>query len=216
MGVIISGGGGGSGTLADHTHTATAGDGGATLVPDNLTVKVLTTLGDPGVTSGTLRFEDGSGSGFRQSLSIPAAGLTANRSTLLADIGGQILMVGQTTVAAGGTVSAGNVGTVNITGRTTAITTTTITNGTPAGLYMISTQIACTTVGAGTLSITYTATTDGGSRTITPVNRSMVAAGIDTNTSPIYLSSGNITFVTAFSGGGSGTYAIRIRASFLG
>lgn len=168
-------------------------------------------LGVNGVDNGTLRFVDGAGSGFKSSIAPPAAGFTANRSIILPDIGGAILMVGTGTSPAG----SGLIARVNLTGQTAAITSTILTNGTPAGLYMISTQLACTTVGAGQLQITFSATTDSGTRTISDTV-SMTTLGINNLTAPLYLTSGNITWGTAFLSSGSGTYAVRIRASYLG
>ena len=210
MGVRISGGGGGG--------------AGTNLLPlnnewtGNNTFDLPLVLGVDGSYNGTLKFWSIAGTGFACTIAPPAGGFSANRSIILPDIGGQIFMVGANSVAEGGSPAAGTIATVNVTGRTTAYSSTNLTNATPAGLYMISTQLACTTVGTGTLSITYTATTDGGSRAISPVTLPLTIGNIQTNTSPIYLSSGNITFVTSFSTvpAGSGTYALRIRCSYLG
>lgn len=176
-------------------------------------------LGSNGSTNGTLRFEDLAGSGFVSSIAPPAAGFSANRSIVLPDIGGGILMVGTSAVTtSGGSPASGTVGKVDIAARTTAIASTGITNSTPAGMYMVSAQIACTVAGAGTISLTMTAATDGGTRNIVVVTTNMAAVGLDTNTQPIYLASGNVTFTTAFSTSpvGSGTYVTRVRCSFLG
>lgn len=177
-------------------------------------------LGVDGTYGGALKFRDLGGSGFTGIIAAPNL-FTGNVSLTMPQASGTWMVTGNDThsVVGNGAVAdaaAGKIGAFEITGRSNAVAITKLTNTTPAGVYLISTQIACTTTGAGLLQITYSATTDGGARTISPISRDMTVAGISSAATPIYLASGNITFVTAFLSSGSGTYAVRIRGSYQG
>lgn len=92
-----------------------------------------------------------------------------------------------------------------------------LTNATVTGHYVITAVMTCTTAGsagAGNVALNVTWTGDIASATKQPVSLTMTATGTATISIPLHLSSGSVTWYTT--GYTSGTYAVRLRMSYLG
>lgn len=215
MGGRITNPRGGGGSLTDHQHTG-AGDGGDTINARVVTATTRLLTGDSGIMSGSIWIYDGT-TAFHQAFALPSGGLTATRSITLPDIDGNIFLAGSDAHSTAVDAASGKIGAYNLTGQTAGISAKKLANATPAGMYSIYAQIVMTTPGAaGTINLTIGWTSDGGAKSalIMQPATNLTTAGVAAST--LYLSSGDITFTTAFAGGGSGTYALRLRASYMG
>jgi hypothetical protein len=114
--------------------------------------------------------------------------------------------------------AAGAIGKVNRTAQVADIASTKLTDTTPAGLYVVSCALECTTAdgAAGSVIVTFSWTDDVGATTQV-LTQVLTATGRQTLTFTVYLASGNITYaVTHTVGYGTSQYALRVRAGFTG
>jgi hypothetical protein len=178
-------------------------------------------LGLDGSYAGTIKFYDLAGTGFITTLT-GKNGLTGNRGITLPDNGGYVSLIGDDLKATAVDASAGRIGAWNLTGQTANITSKKLTNGTPAGVYIVHAQLTCTAGNATAPNISFaiTGTTEGSARTLPALISVMTGSTNPVSfTVPFYLASGDITWTVTGYGAGSGTtptFALRIRAAFAG
>lgn len=205
---VLNPGGSGGGSLADHQHTA-SGDGGDTIVAQNVTGVLKVRAGDDGATPGELSMFDGVTVGRTVSLVPHSGGMTASRIIALPDVNGTVPLIG---TGLDDTAVAGTLARVQRTGQTANITAKKLSNTVPAGFYSVWAYLVCTSGsgGAGTISLNLQWTDSTGGQNKPAVPLAMTTTGVNTNVVyPIYLASGNITYtVTGYT---AGTYELRIR-----
>ncbi len=121
---------------------------------------------------------------------------------------------GRITAAANGAGASGAtvVATVQLTGQTADIATTTIYTPVAAGLYRVSVYMICTTTGGGTLSCTIGYTDNVGARTVKPATDiDLAATNASTGVAFIRSTAAAITYTTAIAGKtGNPVYALYI------
>ena len=162
----------------------------------------------------------GGASGNVYLLAVPSDNTSA--TITLPNASGQTPVTGS---AAAPPTAAQVLGRVEITGRTSNILSTNLTNlsGTSVqtGFFLINAIITCTVAeaAAGTLTLQFAWTDDGGAKTATQT-RIMTSTGSNTFFQSVYVASGNISYsITGYSNPGGGvtpTYSIRIRITYLG
>ena len=116
-------------------------------------------------------------------------------------------------------VAAGALGKVDLTGQTAAITSTNLSNGAAAGVYLVSYTIADTTadVTAGTIQFQVNYTDVVGATTQTGAALVLTATGRDRGSFVVQLASGEISYQTNLTGIiGTAQYAVYVRVVALG
>ena len=172
------------------------------------TVKVVTGAG------GDVEFisEDGTVSTYL----VRSGAQTASSVAALPLTYGLLVAVGD----AGDPPAANSIGLVNKTAQVAAVTSTNLTNATPAGLYRISYYLRCTTAGNGTGDVTLNIIATDTIGAVTDSSQAVIfgsTASRDQGTFVKYLASGNITYTATISGTiGTSKYDLRIRAEYLG
>jgi hypothetical protein len=126
------------------------------------------------------------------------------------DYSGTLMVVGNDAPA----VAAGSLGKVDSPGQTADIASTNLSNGAVTGvMYLVEMILQCTTAagGAGTLTLTTTATEATGARNVS-VAKALTTTGTVSNVGRWLLSSGEISFTATILGAYNGAvYAVYIR-----
>lgn len=152
-----------------------------------------------------------------KTLSLEPGAVAANLSVYLPQITGDLASTGS---GSDPPTLAQMVGKVNRATTSSPVSTgVKITNGAPAGWYEIEYYVRCTTAGSGTLNLLLTYN-DGSARSDVTIGSASMGSttipGFGQGTFTFYLASGDTTWKTAFSSGGSGSYQLRMRATYKG
>lgn len=161
---------------------------------------------------GQLRWLETSGSKIG---TLTAAAVSNSPGWLLPNLTGGIVLVGNDPPA----VAAGAMGKVDITGRTTAIGATNLTNNAAAGYFTVHYALTVTTadVTAGTIQLGIAYTDDLGATTQAGAALVLTATGRQSGSFNVYLASGELSYNTALVGiMGTAQYAVRLRVVSLG
>lgn len=189
----------------DHQHGVTDGIGGTngtlTIWAESLPA-LLIKQNSPSARTGTLRM----------------SALSAARVWSLPNKTGTFAMTDDFVGNGSDPAGAGTISAVNRTGQTANIAGPVIfSNAVGAGFYEIYVQLACTATGTGAPTLNITWASDGGTKTNVPICGPLqmdATTRISQFVYSLYLTSGNITWnVTGYT---SGTYALRMRGTYLG
>lgn len=134
-----------------------------------------------------------------------------NTNCYVPAVNGSLLVAGSSPDPA---ATLGAISKVNRVGQTASITSNKLTNASPAGFYLVSASLACTIAAVGSVTFNLVWTDDAGAVTdpLLTVNTATVTRGYANKS--IYLASGDITWTTTRVG--TATYALRVRAVYLG
>jgi hypothetical protein len=151
-----------------------------------------------------------------------SAYLTSDRTWQLPNRTGEVALTIDIVGQVASPATSGTIAKVNLIDQTADIASTIIANNYGAGFYAVWAQMICTTArvnatSAPVLDVVWTS--DGGAKTIHLCSLSTMALNqIDTKVFPLYLASGNVAWTVSgyVTAGGGGTYAVRIRCSYLG
>jgi hypothetical protein len=143
--------------------------------------------------------------------------MTANRIWRFQNCGGAISIVG----SGGDPPGSPDVGAVNRTGATALSSDPSpavkLTNGTPAGFYLVDGALAVTTTDAGSCDVRILFNDGIAPRTVIPLSIDTSVAGAnDFNTQVVYLASGDITWDTVGLNSSAAVVTLRLRCEYLG